>query len=75
MSKNVSKCASRHYQSGESFGLRRRYACASMPAPHDDSRIAAIAKVHGLTLTLATGNTADFQATSISLVNPWEHGT
>lgn len=38
----------------------------------NDSLIAATAKVHGL--TLATRNTADFQATGISLVNPWEHG-
>lgn len=36
----------------------------------NDSLIAATAKVHGL--TLATRNTADFQATGISLVNPWE---
>jgi predicted nucleic acid-binding protein len=38
-----------------------------------DSLIAATAKVHGL--TLATRNAADFQATGISLVNPWEYGT
>lgn len=37
----------------------------------NDSLIAATAKVHGL--TLATRNTADFQETGISLVNPWEH--
>jgi predicted nucleic acid-binding protein len=37
-----------------------------------DSLIAATAKVHGL--TLATRNTADFQATGISLVNPWDYG-
>jgi predicted nucleic acid-binding protein len=36
----------------------------------NDSLIAATAKVHGL--TLATRNTGDFQATGISLVNPWE---
>lgn len=41
--------------------------------PFEDSLIAATAKVHGL--TLATRNTADFQATCIPLVNPWEHGT
>lgn len=35
----------------------------------NDSLIAATAKVHGL--TLATRNTADFEATGISLVNPW----
>jgi len=34
-----------------------------------DSLIAATAKVHHL--TLATGNTADFLATGIPLVNPW----
>lgn len=38
----------------------------------EDSIIAATAKVHGL--TLATRTTADFQATGISLMNPWQHG-
>lgn len=38
----------------------------------EDSLIAATAKIHGL--TLATRNTADFTATGIDLVNPWEHG-
>ncbi|HRQ87447.1 MAG TPA: type II toxin-antitoxin system VapC family toxin [Bacteroidia bacterium] len=37
----------------------------------EDSLIAATAKVHRL--TLATRNTADFAATGIQLVNPWEH--
>ncbi len=37
----------------------------------NDSLIAATAKVHGL--TLATRNTTDFEATGISLVNPWEY--
>lgn len=36
----------------------------------NDSLIAATAKVHGL--TLATRNTADFEATGIRLINPWE---
>jgi predicted nucleic acid-binding protein len=36
-----------------------------------DSLIAATAKVDGL--TLATRNTADFQACGIKLVNPWEY--
>jgi predicted nucleic acid-binding protein len=35
-----------------------------------DSLIAATAKVHHL--TLATRNTADFQACGIDLVNPWQ---
>lgn len=35
----------------------------------NDSLIAATAKVHGL--TLATRNTADFEATGIRLINPW----
>lgn len=35
----------------------------------NDSFIAATAKVHNL--TLATRNTADFEAAGISLVNPW----
>lgn len=46
---------------------------AAHNTPFEDSLIAATAKVHGL--TLATRNTADFDATGISLVNPWEHGT
>jgi predicted nucleic acid-binding protein len=45
---------------------------AAHGTPFEDSLIAATAKVHGL--TLATRNIADFQATGISLVNPWEHG-
>lgn len=45
---------------------------ADLDTPYYDSLIAATAKVHGL--TLATRNTADFQAIGISLVNPWEHG-
>jgi predicted nucleic acid-binding protein len=45
---------------------------ADHETPYYDSLIAATAKVHGL--TLATRNTADFQATGISLVNPWEYG-
>jgi len=38
----------------------------------NDSLLAATAKVHNL--TLATRNTADFQATGIQLANPWGHG-
>jgi predicted nucleic acid-binding protein len=37
----------------------------------EDSLIAATAHVHNL--TLATRNTADFQACDIQLVNPWEY--
>jgi predicted nucleic acid-binding protein len=43
---------------------------AAHDTPFEDSLIAATAKVHGL--TLATRNTADFQACGISLVNPWD---
>jgi toxin FitB len=42
---------------------------ADHETPFEDSLIAATAKVHGL--TLATRNIADFEATGISLVNPW----
>jgi len=38
---------------------------------HNDSLIAATANIHNL--TLATRNIADFQATGIQLVNPWEY--
>ena len=44
---------------------------AANNTPFEDSLIAATAKVHGL--TLATRNTADFTATGIDLVNPWNH--
>ena len=44
---------------------------AAFDTPFEDSLIAATAKVHGL--TLATRNTADFQACGIALVNPWEY--
>ena len=43
---------------------------AGHDTPFEDSLIAATARVHGL--TLATRNTADFEATGIPLVNPWE---
>lgn len=43
---------------------------AAFETPFEDSLIAATAKVHGL--TLATRNTADFEACGIELVNPWE---
>jgi len=43
---------------------------ATLGIPLADSLIAATAKVHDL--TLATRNTADFQATNIPIVNPWD---
>lgn len=43
---------------------------AAHDTPFEDSLIAATAKVHDL--TLATRNTADFAATGIRVVNPWE---
>lgn len=43
---------------------------AAFDTPFEDSLIAATAKVHDL--TLATRNTADFLATGIRVVNPWE---
>lgn len=43
---------------------------ADHESPYYDSLIAATARVHNL--TLATRNTADFRATGIPLVNPWE---
>ncbi len=36
-----------------------------------DAQIAAIAKTHNA--TLATRNTADFEYTGITLINPWTH--
>jgi predicted nucleic acid-binding protein len=43
---------------------------AAFDTSFEDSLIAATAKVHDL--TLATRNTADFAATGIRVVNPWE---
>jgi toxin FitB len=43
---------------------------AAHGTPFEDSLIAATAKVHGL--TLATRNTAHFEACGIPIVNPWE---
>jgi predicted nucleic acid-binding protein len=40
------------------------------PSPFRDSLIAATALVHKM--TLVTRNVADFQASSVPLVNPWE---
>jgi len=42
---------------------------ADHETPFEDSLIAATAKIHSL--TLATRNIADFEATGIPLVNPW----
>ncbi len=50
----------------QAAGFRAAHGTSS-----EDSLIAATAKVHHL--TLATRNTADFAATGIQLVNPWEH--
>jgi len=47
--------------------------CAQMHVPNRrserDALIAATALVHGM--TLVTRNTADFEATSVTLLNPW----
>ena len=43
---------------------------ASHGVPVEDSLIAATAKVHDL--TLATRNTAHFEACGVEIVNPWE---
>lgn len=43
---------------------------AAHDTPFEDSLIAATARVHDL--TLATRSTADFLATGIRVVNPWE---
>lgn len=40
------------------------------PIPFRDGLIAATALVHGL--TVITRNVADFAATGVPLVNPWE---
>lgn len=40
------------------------------PRPERDAFIAAIALVHGM--TIVTRNLADFEATGVPLLNPWE---
>jgi len=51
--------------------------CATLhvpdPRPERDAMIAATALVHGM--TVVTRNTADFEATGVALLNPWQHGT
>jgi len=50
--------------------------CARLPVPdrrsERDALIAATAMVHGI--SVVTRNLADFEATGVKLVNPWEGG-
>ncbi len=50
-------------------------ACAALhvpdPVSERDGWIAATALVHGL--TMVTRNSADFEATGVPILNPWEH--
>ena len=52
--------------------VARRCAALHVPdrQPERDAMIAATALVHGL--TVVTRNTADFVATGVALLNPWE---
>ncbi len=49
--------------------------CASLHVPislpYKDTLIAATALVHGM--TVVTRNVADFEATGVALLNPWDH--
>jgi len=51
--------------------------CATLhvpdPRPERDAMIAATALVHGM--TVVTRNTADFEATGVALLDPWQHGS
>jgi predicted nucleic acid-binding protein len=51
--------------------------CAALHVPHTrperDAMIAATALVHGM--TVVTRNTADFEATGVALLNPWQHAS
>jgi len=40
------------------------------PRPVRDSLIAATAQVHGM--TVVTRNLADFEATGVAMLNPWD---
>lgn len=53
------------------LNVARRSAALHVPDPRADrdALIAATALVHGL--TVATRNTGDFEAASVSLINPW----
>ena len=42
----------------------------SNPEPYRERLIAATALVHGM--TVVTGNLADFEATDVPLLNPWD---
>ena len=56
------------------FGRETARRCAAMHVPDTksmrDSMIAAMALEHGL--ILVTRNWADFDGTSVKLINPWE---
>jgi hypothetical protein len=51
------------------------YQCARLHVPHPrsdrDALIAATALVHGM--TVVTRNVADFEATGVELLNPWQY--
>ena len=52
--------------------IARRCAALHIPDPRSDrdAMIAATALIHGM--QVVTRNTADFEATGVSLINPWE---
>lgn len=54
----------------DSIGQRCAKLHVPDPASPHDALIAATALVHGM--TLVTRNTADFAATEVGLLNPWE---
>lgn len=56
---------------GPAFRCRARLIHTASDKPYEDAMIAAIARVHQL--TVVTRNTADFASLGVTLLNPFKH--